>query len=262
MNETDWIPALSFLGVGLVLGIVLLWRVRRTPAPPESKKSEEIRDLLAQRDLLLARLREMGEPRGEEAQASSQERARLERECAAILRSLEGKGVAAESPSFKVDVGRAEDTSAPTSALRGFVVGVSVVVILGGLLYFASHSSAPSSQSGSMEAGGSASDADVEALKARVAAEPDDIEARLDLARLQLHQQDMMAVFEHTQYVLEREPHNPRAMSYQALVRFAMGQGDQALAMLREATTRDPNLLDGWVHRGLSLARGGTRLRR
>jgi Tfp pilus assembly protein PilF len=88
----------------------------------------------------------------------------------------------------------------------------------------------------------------LESLKQAVAKDPQSLEARLDLARAYLMRNEMMEVFKETRVVLEREPENPRALSYQALVRFAMGESDRALAMLSQAVRKDPGLLDGWVH--------------
>ena len=252
MPETHWLLPFVFLAVGLAVGIVLVWRLGRSGAPKQPlSKGADLRDLLAERDILIARLREMGEPQEDERPALAEERAQAERACAEILRTLDRKGVPEDAASVPAQpLAQPAPAPAPGSALRGFFVGVAAVLVLGGLLYFASKSSAPASDSASMSGSeaSESSDQEIASLKARVAAKPDDIEARLDLARLQLHRQDMMDVFENTRYVLERDPHNARALSYQALVRFAMGQPDQALSMLRDATTRDPELLDGWVH--------------
>jgi cytochrome c-type biogenesis protein CcmH len=88
----------------------------------------------------------------------------------------------------------------------------------------------------------------VAALQARVQQNPDDVEARLDLARAHLMRQDMIAVFHETEAVLQKDPGNARALAYQALVRLAMGQGDQAEEMLKRALGKDPNLLEGYLH--------------
>jgi tetratricopeptide (TPR) repeat protein len=60
--------------------------------------------------------------------------------------------------------------------------------------------------------------------------------------------QDMMAVFNETQAVLKLSPGQPRALSYQALVRLAMGQTAKAESMLKEALQKDPDLIDGYLH--------------
>jgi len=68
------------------------------------------------------------------------------------------------------------------------------------------------------------------------------------LVRLYLVRQDMMSVFQETQAVLKQQPGNARALSYQALVRLAMGQAPQAEAMLKQALAKDPKLLDAYLH--------------
>ena len=95
------------------------------------------------------------------------------------------------------------------------------------------------------------------ARRSRSVAEPDDLEARLALARDHLAQQDLMAVWNDTQFVLEREPGNPRALSYQALVRLAMGQADVAETMLKQAMAAAPDLLDAHLHLAVVYARTG-----
>ena len=90
--------------------------------------------------------------------------------------------------------------------------------------------------------------AEIAALEARVRQNPEDLEARLDLARLHLMRQDMMAVYNETQAVLQRDPGNARALAYQSLVRLAMGQADEAEKMLIQALSKDPDLLEGYLH--------------
>jgi len=53
-----------------------------------------------------------------------------------------------------------------------------------------------------------------------------------------------MAAFEQTQYVLARAPKDPKALTYQAVVRIAMGEADQARQMLETAAAADPDLID------------------
>jgi tetratricopeptide repeat protein len=66
-----------------------------------------------------------------------------------------------------------------------------------------------------------------------------------------------MVVYDQTRAVLEKQPRHPRALSYQALVRLAMGQADTAEKMLRQALEVDPNLLEGYLHLALVHLRQG-----
>lgn len=83
------------------------------------------------------------------------------------------------------------------------------------------------------------------------------VEARLDAAQAALDRQDFMAAFTETQAVLEGEPGNPRAMTYQAMVRLAMGQTDTALRMLDEARAKAPDSIAAYAYSAMAYLRLG-----
>jgi hypothetical protein len=56
-----------------------------------------------------------------------------------------------------------------------------------------------------------------------------------------------MAVFEQTQFVLQRAPDDPRALTYQGIVRIGMGQVADAVKMLQRAIKNDPSSVDAYV---------------
>jgi cytochrome c-type biogenesis protein CcmH len=87
----------------------------------------------------------------------------------------------------------------------------------------------------------------VKQLEATVQQSPDNLAARVDLAKLYFDRNNMMGVLEQTQYVLERSPDDSRALTYQAFVRIAMGQPDNAAKLLARATALDPGLTDAWI---------------
>lgn len=315
MSEVDWIPALSVLAAGLVIGGLVLWRSVLRGAPTAAAKDApegeiERRDLLAKRDALLAQLGELdGAASRRTPEQLALERHALEHEAARVLRDLDqrmrvsapakhGKkkqGAPANAKATPVEsIGRAgaadavadaagaaettagadsaetldtAEAAAPErrapSALAGFLWGVGSVAAIGLLFFFVSQAAKERAPGGSATgnipmAGGPAAGGgtaagqpeDVELAQARVAVErnPDDVELRLDLVRLLLFRQDMMAVFQETQAVLQRSPGNARALSYQALVRLAMGQTAQAESMLQEVIRKEPQLPDAYLH--------------
>jgi hypothetical protein len=143
---------------------------------------------------------------------------------------------------------------AENPALRGFLWGTGSMVAVALLVYMVVSAAKPREESGAVTgAPASAAPADPQeaAIRAALARKPDDLEARLALARLLLARQDMMGVWNETQYVLERSPGDPRALSYQALVRLAMGQADLALDMLKKAIAVAPDQVDAYVHLAL-----------
>ena len=106
------------------------------------------------------------------------------------------------------------------------------------------------------DAGGEDGEAEAE-LRAALEKNPDDLDARLDLAQLRLRRRDLMAVWNETQYVLTKQPGHPRALAYQALVRLAMGQPDIARRMLKQALAKDPDLFEAYLHLALVETRAG-----
>ena len=263
MGEVEWGPAVAFLAAGLVVGALILWRVlRKAPAAPgvRPEDSLERRDLLARLDGLVNQLRELEDTGVKRTAAQHRdERFLLELQAARTLLALD----ALAAPSAALGKKREPaEAAAPArgSALTGFFWGVGSAAALGLLFFFVSQSSKPRAAGGSvtgntpMEGGAAPApaaaedSAEIAALEARVRQNPEDIGARLDLARLHLMREDMMAVYNETQAVLQRDPENPRALAYQSLVRLAMGQGDQAEEMLVRALRKDPDLLEGYLH--------------
>jgi len=96
-------------------------------------------------------------------------------------------------------------------------------------------------------------DAEIAALERSVQQAPTNIAQRIQLTRAYVERRDLMKVFDETKAILEIEPGNPQALTYQALVRVAMGQADLAESMLVEALGKDPRIEEAYIH--LALAR-------
>jgi tetratricopeptide (TPR) repeat protein len=138
------------------------------------------------------------------------ERARLER-------ALDALGAPASLPAAARGAPAATQRHA---SIKGFLYGALSVAILASIGWFVWRSTSQ---------------------------RPDDVQAHDDLAKSALDREDFPEVARQTQYVLQRSPNDARALTYQALVRIAMGQNDAAARMLSRATQSDPNLLDAAV---------------
>ena len=243
---TDWMSASAILAAGIVLGIMLIYFVRRRPALHVDADNELLRDLEAKRDALVQQLRDL-DP------TNADERTRLEIETAQVLRRIdEQRRVERESPAAVVE------TFDPIrrATMIGFGWGAGSVLILAVLAYLVMQSAKPRETNAPVTGGETTStiraaqapaDPVLQQLEAAVQKSPNDLNARLELAKAYLERDNLMGVFDQTQYVLVRSPEQPRALTYQALVRMAMGQGADAVAMLQRATKSDPSLLDAWV---------------
>jgi tetratricopeptide (TPR) repeat protein len=238
---TDWASVIAVAAAGLILGAMLLMSMRRRKEPEDA----ELRDLEAKRDVLVERLREVDLP--------AEEKQRLELEAAAVLRQL------AESPSpRKAGRGWREAPGEGPSrerraAIIGFAWGAGSVLLLGGIGWFVSQKiepRPPQQQTAPMQqpqAQAQQPDPELQGIEAAVAQRPDDLVLRNQLARAYLDRENLMKVFEQTQYVLQRAPNDPQSLTYQSLVRLAMGQSDSATAMLQKAVKADPKFLDAYV---------------
>jgi len=250
-SEVDWIPALVALAAGLVAASVLLWRWRRSVDGGDAAEPMDDtphRDLARERDSLLGRLRAMDASDADDALAA--ERYELELRAAGVLRALDEL----PEPETGGETATAASAPSPGGQMSGFLWGAASAAAIAVVVMFASRDATPRNEGGSMTGGidGDGSSGPVDGPEAAaVARNPDDLDARLDLARRHLESQDLMAVFEETQFVLERVPGHPRALTYQSLVRLAMGQGDMAVQMLEEAIAGDPDLLEPYVHLAL-----------
>ena len=241
-GTTDWASALAILAAGLVLGGLFIYFVaRRRAAAPSTDL--DLQDLEAKRDALVEQLR---------AEVAPEERARLERDAAQVLREIDQKKArmtTALPPAPPASAAAAADLRKAT--MVGFAWGAGSVLLLGGLLYFVMNSVEPREQqqaAGSpMQQGQGQRDATVAQLEKAVQQSPDNLEARISLAQAYLERDNLMGVFEQTQYILGKSPNDSRALTYQALVRMSMGQMPEAEQMLLQATNVDPNLLDAWV---------------
>ena len=254
-SGVDWTPALAALALGAILGVALLWRLRAArPAGRDLASERAARaDLAARRDALIARLRDLheGVP-NQPPEVLARERQRLELEAARVLMELD---LGAATPQMRLPRAQAPTTGAATgSTLRGFLWGVGSAAVLALLFYVASQSGIDASKDGAArgtrpgDEAGATSNARIAELRAQIEKNPDNLDARVELARHSLAANDMMAVFNETRFVLDRKPDEPRALTYQAVVRLAMGQPKKAEEMLERAIAAKPDLEDAWVY--------------
>jgi tetratricopeptide (TPR) repeat protein len=139
------------------------------------------------------------------------DRAWLEKETAEVLHQLDrlpATPAAEPQPPRK-----------PRTATAGFVWGVVCTLLVGGIVYYAS----------------------------TFVADDTNVEAQITQAKDAFARNDLVAAFEQTNAVLAKNPDEPRALTYNAVVRLSMGEIDKASSMLQRATQRDPKLLDAWV---------------
>lgn len=265
-GSTDWLSAIGILLSGLVLGVMFIYVYvrRRQNADVTSDSDLELRELRAKRDALIQQLRELDD----EGVTSGEERRRLEIQTADVLRALDGHKPAAKPKGGAAARPAAEEAAADGffvrhPAVKGFIWGVASIAAIGGLGFYV-YSSAKQRGASDSPTGGptmaqqegapsqqpaaqAANDPAIKQLEAAVNSNPDDVEKRVQLTRAYLDHDNLMGVFEQTKIILAKNPDEPRAQTYNAIVRMSMGQVDQAKSMLQAATKKDSSITDGWV---------------
>jgi Tfp pilus assembly protein PilF len=263
---TDWVSAGGMILSGLIVGFMFWYGMKGRATKPDLER----RDLEAKRDALLQQLRELKEMGG-----SEEEKRRLERETADVLRKIDQRGAvspksakasaASDAPAIAtVDIAAA--TRAAT--IRGFLWGFASIAVLGGIAWFVTEKAtpraesmtgggAPMTSSAQQQASPQQPDSTMEQAEVAMAKSPDDLSMRDELAKAYLERENLMKVFEHTAYVLKRAPNDARALTYQALVRVSMGQSDGAVEMLQRAIKSDPDLTDAYVALAWANMQGG-----
>lgn len=257
---TDWLSAAAMLLSGLVIGFMILYSMKWSKAATAAALDRQVderdrelarRDLEAKRDALVARMREMTD--------DDPDRARLEAETAAVLRQLDS-GATASDRARAAEASPAASprpVAARSSAAGGFVWGILTAAVIGGVIFYVTQSAKPRGEnepttgaampSASKEQQPPQSDAVIQALEEQAKKTPDDLNLRNELAKAYFERENLMKVFEETDFVLKKSPNDAHALTYQGLVRMAMGQNDEAQRMLETATKNDPKLVDSFV---------------
>jgi tetratricopeptide (TPR) repeat protein len=252
-NPTQWLPVLSVLAVGALLGAWLVWRLRSSPAAPLAPALPlEVRDLFGRRDALVQQLRELSELRDDTSdEQRAARRQALELEAAHVLLAIEDRG-AVPSRGGEPEELPSRSEPAPGSAAAGFFWGLGTAAALAGLLFFVSREAAPRSEGGSVTGGFEAGAAPVGSRAPAGSAD-----AALEQARAALQKRDMMAVWTASQEALRLAPGHPQALSYLSLVRLAMGQPEISEQLLKQALASDPDFAEGYVHLALVYEKSG-----
>ncbi len=249
----DWTSALAVLAAGLVLGALFYYFNKRKPAPSLGGEADlERKDLEAKRDALIQQLRDPS--------LGPDERSRLEIETAAVLRKLDayGRATPAGAPAASPAAATAA-ASGMNPTIKGFLWGAVSIGALFALGYFVMQQAKPRAEGEEMTgsintpqqqqqaAAQGGADPMLQQLEAAVQSQPSNLELRNDLAQAYLERDKLMEVFQHTKVVLDQSPEDSRALTLQGIVRMAMGEADEAVAMLQRATRSNPKNLDTWV---------------
>lgn len=258
-EQTQWMPALVALGIGAVLGIVFLFRSRGSRPAPETAVDAKLtlRDLEEERDAIVAQLRETADLTPEAVRD-------LEIRGAKVLRGIDQLTGARPAPVHAPAPAPEESeeiATPPASPWLSFAWGIATVLIVAGIAIFVGRSATDKEGSAmapaAMQEQAPQASPEIAQLEAAVNQNPDATEMRLALVRAHLMANNLMEVWRHTEYILNKDAENPAALTYQSIVRAAMGEADRAVEMNQRALAKDPNFIDAYVQLAVLHASAG-----
>lgn len=159
--------------------------------------------------------------------------------------------------------------SASAAQARGFAYAVGLLVLVGLLLGVVSQIDASPRGGGSLTGNGAgggempaaeqqqppalspAMEAQRQEMLQRIEADPSDIEALNNLTRLSLAGSDLGAALRYNQLAEGVEPTDKLMRVYKGVLASAIGRKDRAYELIDEVLAEDPELVEGWVYKGL-----------
>ncbi len=260
------------LGAGLVLGVALVWRMLRS-APATTNDALVLSDLKKQRDETYTALRDLA------PDAPAADREALELRAAQTLRQLEELGgktavaaPAADPEPAAAAPARGGDLISRHPLLAGTFLGGGMVGLVAILIFWAQGDARPDPNAaaaqqapparGPMQGGGGEIDRGepplspqvqglVDDLRARIDASPDDLDLRRSLAQILLENSQFFQAFGEAQEILARAPDDSDGLYISGLVRYTMGQPQDALELLNAALTSNPASVQASLIKGM-----------
>lgn len=272
-SNNEWLPAIVAIAIGLCFAVGIILKLERRRR--EGEELYSLVDLEERYNHAIALLRDLElykdrlEPDSYEVQ-----RARLELEAAAAMRSRDKKLAEEDSARNQASGGGGQSSKEETTSevvgfmgrypqLQGFVWGLGLAVVVGGLYASVQKESRPRppSQGARPMAGPASGEANskMAELLDTLQKDPTNVEAMVELARLLLRAQMLNEASLVTERALQFEPENLGALTYAAVIKSGRGDGEGGFLGLEDVLGKDPTFHQAWFFKGmLSMQAGNT----
>jgi hypothetical protein len=278
MTQTEWLPGVIVLAVGLVIGVVFLLRLRKGGSLASSDTGDRLADLERRAQLILDQLKELNADRHhlESAQFEG-EKSRLEHEAASALRARDeyARGLAASArATAKAEAAVASATPAPPRGwlaqhpqLKGAIWGGGVVlffVVLGLLLgqeqkprQEGAGATGKTPPMASASQGEQQEDPGVKEALANYQAHPDSVDAISRLSHELINHQDFEEASRLTERGLGMDPFHVESRIHRAVLSAIRGDRENGEKMLQHLANIYPNAHEGRLYLGLLALQAG-----
>ncbi len=277
MTQTQWLPGVIVLAVGLVVGLVFLLRLRKGDARPSSNAEDRLADLERRAQLILDQLKELNADRHhlEPAQFES-EKNRLEQEAASALRARDeyARGLAASAKaSPKAEAAAASAAQAPRGwlarhpQLKGAIWGGGVVlffVVLGLLLgqeqkprQEGAGATGKTPPMASAAQGEQQEDPVLKEALANYQAHPESVDAISRLSHELINHQDFGEASRLTERALGLDPFDLESRIHRAVLAAIQGDREKGEKALEHLANAYPDAHEGRLYLGLLALQAG-----
>ncbi len=246
-----WAIPTAVLGLGLLVGMVLVFFSRGR------RGRDHLAELTAVKDSLLDQLRSLEADKAKLAPAIFEDRwARLLDQAAAAVRDLERERVSPTPEQTKVEA-EAHGGRRPWGTMVGALVFFALLGV--GLVQY----SAPRQEGGSLTgtdlSGAAQREAQIEAAKATLEENPDDIDALNLITYQALATGNLGEAMKWMDRCRKVAPEHPEVRTHLAILQMSIGMTDKAKTELDAALEIDPNLSKALLWRGMASVRSGER---
>jgi hypothetical protein len=274
MTQTQWLPGIVALAIGLAIGLILLMRLRGTASRAARQQSGQLDDLDRRAELLIEQLKELSSDRHHlEPEQFEAEKRRLELEAAAALRARDELARGAATAPSKATTGvEQEPAPAPTGwlaahpQLKGALWGGAVVLFFVALGLLLGQEQKPRQDGGAptgstppMAGAGEAQESDP-ALKealARFEVHPDSLAAMARLAHELINHQDFDEASRLTERALGLDPFHVESRIHRALLLALRGDRQKGEKELERLASIYPDAYEGRLYLGLLALQSG-----